>query len=102
MQVCENIAQCVDLTFPKTIEHNSMKLRVGEARFIVATANGLRNGHVLFWNENVQMVERLVLGKVYKFSVLEKSCNEGILMFFIPNYTKFHELTPEEARNIEF
>jgi len=102
MQVCENTAKCVSLTHSKAIEHDSKKLRVSEARFVMVTETGLRNGQMLFWNEDAQTVERLVLGKVYRFTALVKNRAEGILMFFIPNYTEFHELDPEETRKIEF
>jgi hypothetical protein len=92
MQVCENTAQCVGLTFPKTIEHKSIKLHVGEARFVIATANGLKNGQMLFWNEDAPMVEKLALvflassGKFLVFGVrngilriasLIKPCNQS-------------------------
>jgi len=103
MHICENIvAQCVGLSLPRTIEHNSTKLDVSEARFVIAATNGLQHGLMLFWNEDVQWVKKLVLGKVYRFFALKKDCKEGILMFFIPKYTKFHELTSEEAKEIGF
>ena len=79
-----------------------MKLTVSEARFLIVTRIGRQKGQMLFWNEDAQNVEQLALGKVYRFSALMETSNEGILMFYVPNHTKFDELTPEEMKNVEF
>jgi hypothetical protein len=102
MNVCENVARCVGLTLPKAVEYNLVRFTVGEARFLIATSGGLRKGQMLFWNEDAQKVERLALGKVYRFSALAENYDESILMFYVPNWTKFNELSPEEVRKIEF
>lgn len=84
------------------VKYGSTKLRVSEAKFIVATETGFQKGNMLFWNENVNTIEKLSLGKVYRFSALIKSYSNSVLMFFIPNYTRFQVLTPEEEGKIGF
>jgi hypothetical protein len=101
VHVSKSIARIVGLTSPRIVKHNFAELSVGEAKVVVNTPKGPQYGHMLFWNENAHIVERLVLGKTYRFLALTKEYEDCMLLFYTPMCTEFYELTQEEVRGID-
>ena len=101
MLITENRARCTSLSSPKSIEHESRTFTISEARFDLLKG-GHSRGQMLFWNQDAQQIEKLSLGKIYEFSALTEILDCGALFFFIPNHTKFKEITTEEGKNLDF
>ena len=97
MDARENVARCIGLTLPKVMAYKTVKFTLSEAQFIIITANGLRKGRVLFYNEDAPKVEKLSLGRIYRFSACTINYDEDILLFYDPDCTRLTEISSKEA-----
>jgi len=97
MTFTENVALCVGLTLPRVMDYRLVKFTLSEAQFIIINSDGLRKSRLLFYNEDAPKVEKLSLGRTYRFSARTVNYNENVLMFYDPDCTKFTELFQKEA-----
>jgi hypothetical protein len=101
MDVCENVALCVGLAFPKVMEYKLVRFTVAEAQSMIATTNGRMPGRMLFYNEDAPKVEKLSLGRIYRFSARTVNYDEDVLMFYDPDCTRFTELSQKEVVEVD-
>ena len=101
MTFTENVALCVGLTLSRVMDYRLVKFTLSEAQFIIINPTGSRKSRMLFYNEDAPKVEKLSLGRIYRFSARTVTYNNDILMYYDPGCTNFIELSQNEAMEVD-